>query len=426
MVTKSFKNFLATILTANEGGYGVVPVTDVYGIRRYATNYLYTQSGFPYNCRHTYTLNKYAGGVCFGSGGDAENEEDYNLVNQITSGVSVLLVSRNSGREDGCPTLTFTFSIVNTSLETIVVREVGYKCPMVCADTPGRNQNDARIVMLDRTLLETPLVILPSDSATLIYTLKTLPFKSKTVNGVKIVPFEYGTDEEIGAIIDAAQAGTIDLQEDAGWRVGDMRKISIGAFIAGGDITEPNQNIDIVISSFEEYNGCGNVMQFDFYESLSAAVRMHGGAMGVNNYGDSEMCTVTLPALVEELPDWLKDRLITFDVETVEGAVAGNKLALRSGYEVFGDNYTYSGNALTNLKLNEGEPQIDWYRRLIPQSGSNKRVGYNGSVSSSWWFRSTGDNKQRFQSAYVYTTNPPYLYSYYNSDRSYVVPFGCL
>jgi len=426
MVTKSFKNFLATILTANNGGYGVVPVTDVYGIRRYATNYLNSTGVFPYVCTHTYTLNKYAGGVCFGSGGDAENEEDYNLVNQITSGLSVLLVSRNSGIEDGCPTLTFTFSIVNTSLETIVIREVGYKCSILCADTPGRIQNDARVVMFDRTLLETPLVILPSDSATLIYTIKTLPFKPKTVNGVKIVPFEYGTDEEIGAIIDAAQAGTIDLQADAGWRVGDMRKISIGAFMAGGDITEPNQDIDIVISSFEEYNGCGNVMQFDFYESLSATVRMHGVAMEVNNYGDSEMCTVTLPALVEELPDWLKDRLITFDVETVEGAVAGNKLALRSGYEVLGDSYTYNGSALSNLKLNEGEPQIDWYRRLIPQSGIAKRVGYNGNGSASWWLRSTGDNKQKFQTPYVIGSNPPYLNTYSNSERLYVSPFGCL
>lgn len=424
MVTKSFKNFLATILTANYGqGCGSVPVTDVYGMRRYATSqFMDTSQSFPYNSGGaTFTLDRYRAGVSIGTGGDAEDEEDYNLQNPITGGVSMLLVSRNSGVEDGAPIITYTFSIVNTSLETIVVREVGYKQLLLCADTPGRFQATQRVVMLDRTLLETPLVILPSDSATLIYTLKTLPFKPKTVNGVKIVPFEYGTDAEIGAIIDAAQAGTIDLQADAGWRVGDMRKISIGAFIAGGDITEPNQDIDIVISSFEEYNGCGNVMQFDFYELLSATVRMHGGAMEVNNYGDSEMCTVTLPALVEELPDWLKDRLITFDVETVEGAVAGNKLALRSGYEVFGD-----GSALSNLKLNEGEPQIDWYRRLIPQSGSSRRVGYNGNGSNSWWFRSTGDNKQRFQTAWIVTTNPPYLNTYANSERAYVAPFGCL
>lgn len=424
MVTKSFKNFLATILTANEGGIGAVPVTDVYGVRRYATNYLYSQSGFPYSCRHTYTLDKYASGVCFGTGGDAVNEEDYNLQNQITSGLSVLLVSRNSGIEDGCPTLTFTFSIVNTSLETIVIREVGYKCKIVCADTPGRNQNDVRVVMLDRTLLETPLVILPSDSATLIYTIKTLPFKPKTVNGVKIVPFEYGTDEEIGAIIDAAQAGTIDLQVDAGWRVGDMRKISIGAFMAGGDVTEPNQDIDIVISSFEEYNGCGNVMQFDFYESLSANVRMHSGSMTANKYGDSEMCTVTLPALVEELPDWLKDRLITFDVETVEGTVEGNKLALRSGYEVYGD-YVYNGAAISNEKKNEGEAHIDWYRVWLLQNGTNKRNGYNGSNNSGWWFRSTAGATNNFQTAYI-VGNPPYFNSYYNTELRPVAPFGCL
>ena len=423
MVTKNFKNFLAMILTANEGGIGVVPVTDVYGVRKYATNYLFATSTFPYACRYTYTLDKYASGVCFGIGGSTEDEEDYNLEDQITNGISVLLVSRNSGIEDGCPTLTFTFSIVNTSLETIVVREVGYKCKLLCADTPGRNQNEARVIMLDRTLLETPLVILPSDSATLIYTIKTLPFKPKMVNGVKIVPFEYGTDAEIGAIIDAAHAGTIDLQTDAGWRVGDMRKISIGAFMAGGDVTEPNQDIDIVISSFEEYNGCGNVMQFDFYELLSEAVRMHSGAMSVNKYGDSEMCTVTLPALVEELPDWLKDRLITFNVETSEGTVEGNKLALRSGFEVFGA--TYADQAITNCKTDEGDAQIDWYHRtLLVQNGSAKRYGYNGNGNPSWWFRSTSNATNAFQTAYLW--NGTTLYGYSNNDRRGCAPFGCL
>lgn len=425
MVTKSFKNFLATILTSNYGqGCGSVPVTDVYGMRRYATSqFMDTSQSFPYNSGGaTFTLNRYSAGVSIGTGGDAEDEEDYNLQNPITGGVSMMLVSRNSGVEDGAPIITYTFSIVNTSLETIVVREVGYKQHLLCADTPGRFQATQRVVMFDRTLLETPLVILPSDSATLIYTIKTLPFKPKTVNGVKIVPFEYGTDAEIGAIIDAAQAGTIDLQADAGWRVGDMRKISIGAFMAGGDVTEPNQDIDIVISSFEEYNGCGNVMQFDFYESLSAMVRMHSGAMTVNKYGDSEMCTVTLPALVEELPDWLKNRLITFNVETHEGTVEGNKLALRSAIEVLGtDLYTYNGKNYTGIKADEGE-LLDFYRIY----GYERRYGYNGVNNNVGWFRTTGNSTDRFRYCYLVRSSDPYVDTIYNYNNYYVSPFGCL
>lgn len=334
----------------------------------------------------------------------------------------MLLVSRNSSVQDGAPAITYTFSIVNTSLETKVVREVGYKQNLLCSDTPGRFQATQRVVMLDRTLLETPLVILPSDSATLIYTIKTLPFKPKTVNGVKIVPFEYGTDEEIGAIIDAAQAGTIDLQTDAGWRVGDMRKISIGAFMAGGDVTEPNQDIDIVISSFEEYNGCGNVMQFDFYESLSATVRMHSGAMSGNKYGDSEMRTVTLPALVEELPVWLKDRLITFDVETHEGTVEGNKLALRSAIEVLGtDLYTYDGKNYTGIKTDEGE-LLDFYRVY----GYTRRYGYNGGNYNVGWFRTTANSTDRFRICSFVNASSPYIDTANNAGLYYVSPFGCL
>ena len=64
-----------------------------------------------------------------------------------------------------------------------------------------------------------------------------------------------------------------------------------------------------MITSFEEYMGCDNVMQFDFACALSSYVRMNATATTAGGYGASEMKTVTLPALVEALPDWLKTRL---------------------------------------------------------------------------------------------------------------------
>lgn len=49
---------------------------------------------------------------------------------------------------------------------------------------------------------------------------------------IKIVSWAEGTDEEIVNLIAAADAGHIDLYEDAGWRVGDTRTIHLNAMDA--------------------------------------------------------------------------------------------------------------------------------------------------------------------------------------------------
>jgi hypothetical protein len=196
--------------------------------------------------------------------------------------------------------------------------------------------------------------------------------------------FAYGTDAKISAILDAARAGTIDLQQDAGWRVGDQRLINVAAFTAGGNVSEPAQQVAIVITSFDEYMGCGNVIQFDFACCLSGSVRMNSSMSTTGGYGASEMKTVTLPALAEALPDWLKSRLRTFsvlanaggsDVSTLE-TVGNNKLALRSEMEVLGES---SGG-----KAEEGAA-ISFYAGSAYNRA--KMPGLNGTSAVGWALR---------------------------------------
>ena len=44
-----------------------------------------------------------------------------------------------------------------------------------------------------------------------------------------------GTDAEIAALLDAAAAGSVDLQRDAGWAVGDVRRIPLRALLSGSN-----------------------------------------------------------------------------------------------------------------------------------------------------------------------------------------------
>lgn len=235
--------------------------------------------------------------------------------------------------------------------------------------------------------------------------------------GVTIVPFETGTDDEIVAMIQAAHDGQINLQTDGGWAIGDVRTITVNAFTAGGNVSEAQQQVDIVISSFDEYMSCGNVMQFDFKDALAANVRMNSSAVNSGGFGSSEMYNITLPALVEALPLWLKTLLITFnvlgsagDTSAVIETVPNNKLALRSEIEIFG-NISYS-------KAGEGS-QIPYY---TTSANRIKKIGHTGNAGR-WWERSPeGNTTSTFCD--VYTDGQ--ASKNYAQRVEGVAPFGCL
>lgn len=408
MITRNLKALLSVCLQSSTNVMSFTRAVSVNGDVYYLSN----NFAFPASRTETYTLTNTAAGVSFGTGTKSESAEDYQLQNTITSGINVVLTSRETYFNEGKPSLLYRFTITNTSGNSITITEVGYKQTVKGSPTPERVETSDVVCLLDRTLLETPLTIAAGDAGVLVYELKTVPEQEKTVSGVKIVSFEAGTDAEIGAMIDAAHSGTINLQTDANWMVGDKRKITIASFTDGKGTTHSAQSIDIVITSFDDYESCGCVLQFDFYEALATGVRMNSTNTTSGGYGGSEMYTATLPALVNALPSWLKNRLITFSVVARKGGstvtqtetVSGNKLALRSAKELF-DTDTSEGSHLPYYNSNG--------RRT-------KRRGYSGS-SDYWWTRSA------FSSSYFYTVlNYGNASSYHATNEYGVAPFGCI
>ena len=230
-------------------------------------------------------------------------------------------------------------------------------------------------------------------------------------DSVNLVSWTGGTDEEVAAMLDAAADGRIDLSDY--WSVGDVRTIQVGSFTDGAGTVHAAQEIDIVITSFDEYMGCGNLLQFDFKDALATGVRYDASS---NAYGTSEVKTVTLPALVEVLPTWLKDRLIEFGVLVASDGngsittVTGNKLALRSEVEIF----PYAQSS----KTGEGS-QIDYYKT---SANRIKKRGHSGSANS-WWERSPNPGATT-NACHVSGDGSAYINSV--SSTSGLAPFGCL
>ena len=194
--------------------------------------------------------------------------------------------------------------------------------------------------------------------------------------------FSAGSDEVIGAMIDAAQDGDLDLKTL--WAVGDTRTISVAAF-AGVQNQHAAQSIDIVITSFEDYNNAGAVMQFDMKDGLAEYEYMNSSNTGTLT--NTSMYKTVLPNYANALPSWLKTRLKPFSIKvSPDGSDAtpitltNQKLALRAEWEVFGaKSYAVAGQAEAS-----GNKQVAYY---ATQSNRVKKKGHSGSANW-WWLRS--------------------------------------
>ena len=232
------------------------------------------------------------------------------------------------------------------------------------------------------------------------------------------IPWASGTDAEIASALQAAHAGTIDLQRDFGWAVGDTRRISVGQFTAL-NTTVSAQYVDIAISSFDDYNSAGAVLQFDFVQALTPAVQMNSSNTNSGGYAASSMYTSIIPNLIDALPEWLKNALLTFDVLVSAGGgsstiitVSGNKLALRSEIEVLGSiTYSFSG---------EGQHISGYYN---DSTRKIKAIGIGGGQGNGYWFRSPYKNDSvRFCHEY----NAGASYATPSTYTRGLAPFGCL
>lgn len=414
MVTKNFLNALAMALQSGSG-IGSLPVKDTTGMVKYLTG----NSTFYTNPTKTVATNAAAAGISVGAGNTAATEEDFQLAEPLTSGINLTLTETVYGVDvPGYPYIQYKVTVTNTGSDPITVKEIGYKQNLNAAKYPGMSTGGGFVFLLDRTVLDTPVTIAAGDAGIITYKLRTIPEPAKTVAGIPMVSFPYGTDEQIAAIFDAAAAGTIDLQTDAGWRVGDMRKISVGAWTGGNSVAHAAEDLYIVISQFGDYNNCGCKMQFDFVDCCTGAQRMNPTSTTEGGYDATEMYTTTLPALVEALPSWLKTRLKTFSVLASAGGtdpttietITGNKLALRAAAEVFGaESYGQAG---------EGS-QIDWYKVSYNRA---KLLGSGGSAMS-WWLRSA---YARISSSFCAVNTTGVEIANSASITNGVSPFGCI
>lgn len=377
MLTRSAKNYMACMPLSCSVNCSSLQVVNLDAIPRFITT---AMGDYPASRNESFTLYPASSGISLGTDGTPATENDWNLGNTITSGISVTVSNKASTFVNGQPAIKYTLTVSNTGSEAITIREAGIKQSIKTLELPAvSTSSSSTAILIDRTVFDEPVTIQPSDVAIIEYSIFAKP-AIKMVSGVECTSFLTASDAQVAAMIDAARQGIIDLQADCGWAVGDVRTIHINAWTGGDNVANAAEDIDIVITAFGDYMDCGCLFQFDFMESCTKNRRINSSNTNVGGYGSTEMYTTTLPALMNALPEWMRTRLKTFDVLASAGSgsttietVGGNKLALRSEVEAFG----------TNVNSAEGEgSQVAWYKRNVALR--IKRLGRAGSNSNVW------------------------------------------
>lgn len=170
MITKWLKQAVKVNTIASGGSaYSFnIPVKITNGQTRYLGSGNYLNIGNFTSIQ----LNAVNLGISVGTSDTPATDEDYVLGNTITSGLSGV-VTNTHGMDNDDPYVIFNVVLSNSTSSDIIVKEIGYKQNLYGASSPNATSGFGGIaVLLDRTVLDTPLTVPARGNAALQYKLK--------------------------------------------------------------------------------------------------------------------------------------------------------------------------------------------------------------------------------------------------------------
>lgn len=243
---------------------------------------------------------------------------------------------------------------------------------------------------------------------------------------LKIVTWAGGTDEEICAMVEAADRGFIDLSDY--WAVGDIRTVQLSAMSAT-DVGESHdaQKVDLVLMHAGGYQlneavpsgrtTCSFIVGQK--DSLATGGYMNSGNTNSGSWDYSKRRTWCNSVYKNALPNTLLPIFKQFKTITAQryngstNQESVDYFALPTEAEVFGNN-TYSNSFEFSALF-----QFDWYKT---SSNIIKRKGKGGSAGI-WWLRSPGSGSP-YTFCVVDASGAPG--ANYSSTLYSLAPFGCI
>ena len=247
--------------------------------------------------------------------------------------------------------------------------------------------------------------------------------------GLKIVTWADGTDEEIAAMVDAADKGEINLADY--WNVGDERTVSLSAMAATGvGESHAAQTATLVLMdktctgfTFATATSGGKTKPsfiVGLKNSLAEAGYMNEARTNANGWSGSERRTWCNNVFRMAIPSGLRGIFKQFKWKQGQGGRNSSGLLETTDYfgfapekAVFGSNtYSFADEAALYA-------QWAWYKTAANRI---KKMGESGSARN-WWECSPGSG---INGIFCDVDSGGYASSYAANGARGLAPFGCI
>ena len=237
---------------------------------------------------------------------------------------------------------------------------------------------------------------------------------------LEIVSWADGTDEQIAAMVEAMDAGTLSI-EDSGWQIGDERTVSLAAMAATGvGESHAAQSVTLVLMDSQHYDlvdGGKDHFVVGLKHSLNEAGYMNSSNTNTGSWDGSARRTWCNNVFKAAIPETLRacfKQFKTITAETYNGSttkISNDYFALFAEQEIFGAR-TYS-----NTTEAAALTQIEWYKTAA------NRIKQRSGSADLWWERSPFSNS----SNYFCSVNSNGSAHYYSASSACgLAPFGCI
>ena len=239
-----------------------------------------------------------------------------------------------------------------------------------------------------------------------------------------IVTWADGTDEEIKAMIDAADAGEVNLADY--WSVGDERTVHLSAMTAGDGLNDAQPEQDVVLVLMNEgYPGNPNVhFVWGQKDCLLQYGRMNASNTNVGSWNGCAMRADLNSKYYNALSATFKNCLKQFNVITAQ-IYNGNTNQVSQDYiSLFAEKEIFNFRQNSNTTEANALSQIEYYNTT---SRRKKKVGVSNSAFTSadyWWERSPYSDNANYFSCATPDGSPSSVY--YATTARGIAPFGCI
>lgn len=224
---------------------------------------------------------------------------------------------------------------------------------------------------------------------------------SVTCSFMTLVTWANGTDEQIAAMVAAADAGQIDLYQDGGWRVGDERTVSLSAIAASGTYdgvswsvgeSQSAQTITLVLMARDHYTltnaTSGGRTKCSFVVGVKNCLGTYGymnsTATNTGSWSSSARRAWCNGGFRQALPSALRGIFKQFKVTTATEYNASTTTDTNDYFALFAEKEIFDSATYSNTTEANALSSITWYET---SSNRIKKQGDSGSVAY-WWERS--------------------------------------